>query len=214
MNVPFNPPSPILDLSDSELRNAVKDRTEKNLLCLLDKLSSTVFYKQSSALAALRDAKESRANGDGELQHFFSTVPFTSYDDYSPFVSRFFAQPCGKSAVDNLLAPGLPLFLAHTSGTSGSAPKYFPKYPSPQFTRSPWNSPDAPKISMCGFNSLRISRLVEIVDDDKQLVADLPVTIISSGGLRYYLGIEPRDDDKILDQKGSYITIHHPQRRH
>lgn len=203
MNVPFNPPAPISGLTP-ELTAAVKERVENNLSSLLDKLSKTVFYKKSSALAAVRDAGDpSLVNDDGQLlQRFYRDMPFTSYDDYSSYVSRFFTQPCLQSDVGDLLAPGLPVFLAHTSGTSGSAPKYFPKYPNPLYAPSPWNSPDAPRISMCGFNAIRLNKLVEIVDDNGQVVEDLPVTNVSNGGMRQYLGIGPKDDEKIIDEKG------------
>jgi len=41
-----------------------------------------------------------------------------------------------------------------------------------------------------------------VVDEDGGLVQEIPITTISSGGTRTYMGIEPRDDDKIVSEKG------------
>jgi len=54
MDIP-NPPQPLLALT-SELRERSEKRTKTNLFQILSKLSGTIFFQESPALATLRDA--------------------------------------------------------------------------------------------------------------------------------------------------------------
>jgi hypothetical protein len=212
MSVAFNPPAPVPVLSP-DVKASVKQRVEKNLCRIIAKLSGTVFYHDSSVLSFLRSALGDAGAGkplniaeQGELQaiqQFKTSVPFTTYDDYFPYVSKAVeASPLRSSDVCDLLAPGLPAFIAHSSGTSGAAAKYFLKYPNPRYVGPRWDQPGAHKITMSGINAIRLNSVTDVVDEGGALVQEIPVTTISSGGLRLYMGIGPRDDDKIVSEKG------------
>ena len=136
MNIPSNPPQPILALTP-DLKERLEKRTKTNLLQILSKLSGSIFFQEAPALAALRNVPDSSDNDEELLlyNNFLSHVPLTTYEDYQPFVARFFDnnnnnnKPLRLSDVNNLLSPGLPTFIAHTSGTSGGHIKHFLKYP-------------------------------------------------------------------------------------
>lgn len=218
MNVAFNPPPPILSLS-SDLKASVKKRVEKNLCEIIAKLSGTVFYGDSPVLRSLRSVLGEAGPGKplviaevGEpqvvIQHFCASVPFTTYDDYVPYVSKVAASsPVRLSDVLDLLAPGLPTFVAHSSGTSGEGAKYFLKYPNPRYVGPRWDQPSVHKMMMSGINAACLNSVTEVVDSDGCLVREIPITTISSGGLRTYMGIGPRDDNKIVSEKGGMSWI-------
>ncbi|KAI6151501.1 GH3 auxin-responsive promoter-domain-containing protein, partial [Pisolithus tinctorius] len=87
--------------------------------------SATTYFKESDVLSRFRLAAKEL------FEVYHNNVALSVYEDYLPFISRFFEQPCKKSSVENLMAPGLPCFIAHSSGTSGGATKHFPKYRHP-----------------------------------------------------------------------------------
>ena len=75
----------------------------------------------------------------------------------------------------------------------------------PQISQSTIRRPTdqgAHKITMSGINAIRLNSVTEVVDEDGGLVQEIPTTIISSGGTRTYMGIGPRDDDNIVNEKG------------
>jgi hypothetical protein len=189
----------------------VKQRVEKNLCDIIAKLSGTVFYGDSPVLGSLRSVLGEAGAGNplviaegGEpqfvIQQFHASVPFTTYDDYVPYVSKVAeSSPVRLSDVRDLLAPGLPIFVAHSSGTSGGGVKYFLKYPNPRYVGPRW---DQLSIHMSGISAVCLNSVTGVVDSDGGLVQEIPITTISSGGLRTYMGIGPRDDDKIVSEKG------------
>ena len=213
MNIPsnLNPPQPLLALT-SDLKERLKKRTKANLFQILSKLSGTIFFQEAPALAALRNILGDAYTPllpDGTENHellynFLSHVPLTAYEDYQPFVARFFDNKSPRlSDVNNLLAPGLPAFIAHSSGTSGGHLKHFLKYPSPGRSGRRWDNPDIPGYKMCSFSLLGVDRLIEIVDGNGETVENIPVSIVTAGGIRLRLGIGSMDDAKIIDKKGS-----------
>ena len=215
MSIPSNPPRPILALT-SDLKERLEKRTKANLFQILSKLSGTIFFQEAPALATLRDAlgdANTPLLPDGSENHellykFLSHVPLTTYEDYQPFVARFLDnKPPGLSDVNNLLAPGLPAFIAHSSGTSGGHLKHFLKYPNPGRLRRRWDNPDDPGFKICSFSLLNIDRWIKVVDGDGVTVHDIPVSIATAGGTRVRLGIGPMDDPKIIDKKGSYAKF-------
>ena len=143
------------------------------------------------------------------LHNFLSHVSFTTYKDYQPFVSRFLDNKSPRlSDVNNLLSPGLPTFIAHSSGTSGGQLKHFLKYPIPGRLGRRWDNPDVAPFKICSFSLLNIDRLIKIVDNDWGTVQDIPVIIATAGGTRLRLGIGPTDDAKIIDKKRFAGTIY------
>ena len=96
MNIPTNPPQPLLALT-SDLKERSEKRTKTNLFQILSKLSGTIFFQESPALVTLRDAlggAHTRLLPDGSENHeflhnFLSHVPLTTYEDCQPLVARF-----------------------------------------------------------------------------------------------------------------------------
>ena len=219
MNIPTNPPQPLLALT-SDLKECSEKRTKGNLFQILSKLLGTIFFQEAPALVTLRDTLGDAYTPllpDGSENHeflhnFLSHVPFTTYEDYQPFISRFLDNKSPRlSDVNNLLSPGLPTFIAHSSGTSGGQLKHFLKYPIPGRLGRRWDNPDVAPFKICSFSLLNIDRLIKIVDNDGGTVQDIPVSIATAGGTRLRLGIGPTDDAKIIDKKGSqtqFIGLH------
>ena len=210
MNVPSNPPQPLHALTP-DLNERLEKRTKANLFQILTKLSGAIFFKEAPALVALRNAlgdaytpllPDSSENHELLLK-FLCHVPLTTYEDYQPFVARFFDSKSPKlSDVNNLLSPGLPTFIAHSSGTSGGHLKHFLKYPNPSRFGRRWDNPDIPGFKICSFSLLNVDRWIKVVDGDGVTVEDIPVSIATAGGNRLRLGIGPLDNEKIIDKKG------------
>ncbi|KAF8552839.1 hypothetical protein OG21DRAFT_1485894 [Imleria badia] len=92
---------------------------------------NTQFVQTAPELTEFRHATAGRVDGmDADIlsASFQKTVHFTSYDSYAPFFARFRENPCKASAIVDLVAPGLPDYLALSSSTSGGRAKTFPKY--------------------------------------------------------------------------------------
>jgi len=214
-NIPHSPPPPLLALTP-ELKESLERKAKATLFQILAKLLSTIFFNEAPALATLRNAL-----GDGYspllpdgsenyelLFKFFSCIPLTTYEDYRPFVARLLDTEFPKlSDVNNLLSPGLPAYIAHSSGTSGGGFKYFPKYPIPNGTGLRWDSPDVPGYKLCRFTFLHLNRWKQLVDDDSRAIQGIPLTIESTGRARSRWGIGPEDDAKIIDKKGRYANF-------
>ena len=216
-NIPHIPPPPLLALTP-ELKKSLEKQAKATLFQFLTKLLGTIFFHDAPALATLRNALGdgySPLSPDGSenyelLPKFFSSVPFTTYEDYQPFVARLLDTEFPKlSDVNNLLFPGLPAYIIHSSGTSGGRFKYFLKYPIPSALGPSlqWDSPDVPGFKLCRFNFLNLNRWKQVVDDDGHAIQDIPVTIASTGTVRFRWGIGPKDDAKIIDKKGRYANF-------
>ncbi|KAF5316053.1 hypothetical protein D9619_006900 [Psilocybe cf. subviscida] len=218
MSAPFNPPAPILEVP-SELKEQAKARIQSNLAQLVKKLSGTIFYNDSPCLSNLKvslggsvpgkpvDIADSVTDED-ICEMFVKYVPFTIHDDYQPYISKLLTnEPCQLNDIEHLLAPGLPNFVAHTSGTTGS-PKYFPKYPNPLFwNHSRWDSTEAAKSVKLGqFGTFCFKRLISVMGRDGESLPGIPVTIVSSGHSRAYLGIGTDDDADVVTKKASFMT--------
>ena len=205
------PPPPLQSLTP-ELKLTLQERMESVLIRLMQMNSQTIFFCEAPLFSAFRDRlgyNRSKAGdpsplelGRNFLQCFRETIPLTLYDAYEPFVSRFFENSPRSSSVRDLLSPGFPDFIAQTSGTSGSTVKSFPRYPITE------NGQYIPKgIRFCGFSSLRVSGAVKIVNEEGDLQRELPVTIIGSGIMRRRMGVELKDDDKVMSQTRSFFFL-------
>ena len=95
MNVSYDPPQSLLALTP-ELKESSEKRAKINLFRVLSKLLGTIFFQGAPALATLRNALGDVYKPllpDGLENHelldkFFTCVPFTTYEDYQPFVAR------------------------------------------------------------------------------------------------------------------------------
>lgn len=208
---PLDPPAPLLELPH-ELQQQAKSRIQRNLAQIVKRQSGTVFYKESAALSGLRSALGESTQGeplhvpdtDEEIfQKFSRNVPFTSYDDYYPYVSRLIGEAPHVSEIEHLLAPGLPDFVARTTGTTGQR-KYFPKYPKRVARNLPrWDTPEASmRVKIAQFTMLSMRQFIPVTGRDGETLRRIPLTIFSIGSHRRTLGIGPEDDDDIATKKG------------
>ena len=115
----------------SSLSERLRWRTDKLRSSIVRANCNTQFAQIAPELTEFRQATAGLVDGtDDDIlsESFRKTVQFTTYDSYAPLLARFCEKPCKASAVLDLLAPGLPDYLAESSSTCGGLPKTFPKY--------------------------------------------------------------------------------------
>ena len=126
-----------MDLPDLLLSNTpllseqLRRRTEELRSKIIRANYNTQFARTAPELAKFRHVTAGRVDGVGGdilSESFRKTVDLTTYDSYAPFLAGFLEKPCKASAIVDLLAPGLPDYLAESSSTSGGRPKTFPRY--------------------------------------------------------------------------------------
>lgn len=125
-------PLPELLLSNPpSLSEPLKLRSDE-LRCRIVRANyNTQFAQTAPELADFRRSIDGPVDGMNDnilSESFVKTVHFTTYDSYAPLLARFREKPCNARTVVNLLAPGLPDYIAKSSSTSGGLPKAFPKY--------------------------------------------------------------------------------------
>ncbi|KAF9238196.1 GH3 auxin-responsive promoter [Melanogaster broomeanus] len=145
-----------------------------------------------------------------------STVPTMTYEEYRPFIARFqeFVEPdvVPISKVNNLFAPGLPAFVAHSSGTSGGLPKWFAKYglhPNGKRTCCAVMENVGPKISdgtICAIGSYLSKKVLMLTDPNGETVTRIPVCPVSTGTARVHSGREVSRDRSLRLLKGPNLT--------
>ncbi|KAF9240244.1 GH3 auxin-responsive promoter [Melanogaster broomeanus] len=141
---------------------------------------------------------------------YHDNVSLSVYEHYLPFVSRFFEQPCRTSAVENVMAPGLPYFIAHSSGTSGGATKHFPKYRHPDHmststaqTMQASNPTSKHGGKNCIVYSLGYRQVVDCQNENGDIDRRMPVCLMSTGTIRMY-------NDMAVERDHIYQTIRVP----
>ena len=186
--------------SESKLQAAVKDRFLRVLVDIISKNRQTQFFRESDALESFRKAAGSL---DEESTHdlFRTHIPFTTYDTYLPYISRFRQVPCLASSVRDLMSPGLPRVLVQTSGTSGSSFKFFPKYSLTKILQPPEE-----EFTRCSLLSIRVLDVVNLTLEDGGS-SPLPITIGTSGNIRIRNGIHVGDEPSLASKfRTSYST--------
>ncbi|KIJ64579.1 hypothetical protein HYDPIDRAFT_111943 [Hydnomerulius pinastri MD-312] len=212
------PPVPIATLTP-ELVDSLHKRTQAVLSYLVQTNSVSAYFKQSDVLSDFRNAlslTEDRhmgavqSNPETLFQTYHENVALSVYEHYLPFVSRLFEQPCKSSAVENLMAPGLPYFIAHSSGTSGGATKHFPKYRHPEHmststsqTMQASNPTSKNGGKNCIVYSLGYRQVVTSVNEDGGVDRQMPVCLMSTGTIRMY-------NDMAVERDPIYQTIRIP----
>ena len=108
----------------------LKEATDQRLQNVIGVIITSRYASSSSYLADFRSTiRDKDVKEDSSvLSDFRNLVPLTDYEAYRPWMAKFLERPCKLSEVENLLAPGLPSFIAITGSTSGSKPKYFTRY--------------------------------------------------------------------------------------
>jgi hypothetical protein len=162
---------------------------------------NTQFAQTSPELAEFRRATAGLVDGmDDDIlsESFRKTVQFTTYNSYAPFLARFFEKPCKASAINNLLAPGLPDYLVKSSSTSGDLPKTFAKYG----RLSKIRSSDAKSWAIADPLRRRTTAYVwhlgwdqmDVEDEDNCLVTPVYLTFMSAASRRLDLCLDPEKD--------------------
>lgn len=117
-------------------------------------------------------------------------VPLSDYDSCKPFMMAFDKHPCKEAEVENIFAPGLPLFLIVSSATSGRGPKFRPQHHCYMPTAF-FDSPGL--ITAAIFYDYREVKKAE--REPRQIVGRVPVTYVPAGVTRATLGWTNSDDD-------------------
>ncbi|KAH7909002.1 GH3 auxin-responsive promoter, partial [Hygrophoropsis aurantiaca] len=203
---------PITILSP-ELQIQLKEHTEGALKEIITTNLQTRFLQEFDGLREFRDAiellKDRSAHETWEC--FRDSVPLTYYDAYEPFISRFLAEPCKEEDVKDLLSPGLPFFIALSSGTSGKAAKLFPKYHHYVDAASSRKSATA---KGCHILSMTYFRVVDVLRyEEPEKPTRVIITTATSGMMRmqHDLGIEkdPQAIKMTLPNTTSPVAVGH-----
>ena len=192
----MNPLPPVSSLSSLQQRS-LQNRLETLLIGTIKKNCNTIYFREAPLLSDLRGQLTPASAEDTSILTAFSTlVPLSTYEDYRPFVVRFLRPtPYPSHEVRDLLSPGLPLFIAQSSGTSGSEFKYFPKYPHALFKQGPPSSPPGgAQLKTAALYGLHSMKTIEFEEDGADKI---PVTIITSGFFRVIYGITPDNESKM-----------------
>ena len=116
--------SPLVSLPP-QLSASLKEETDSRLQKIIRANITSRYACSSSHLADFRLAiADKDLKEDYTLSDFRRLVPLTDYDAYRPWLDKFMERPCKLSEVENLLAPGLPSYIAVSSSTFGSTPKH------------------------------------------------------------------------------------------
>ena len=186
----------------------IAERTNRTLLKIIRANLNTQYAAQAPTLSAFRDAVAAHGGTDVDatlLADFRAHIPLSNYDCYKPFVEKFHKQPCKKEEVENLLASGLPEFIAASSATTGPTPKILPKY-SHRSTppRCTFFSPDSENpvaaVTYCGCMDLK-----EIVRAPGQEIQKIPVFTISGASMRRCFGWKVEDDQSRMSRISTYF---------
>ena len=113
-----------------QLLATLKEETDRSLQNIINANITSRYASSSSYLADFRSAiaLDKNVNEDSTLSAFRRLVPLTDYEVYSPWIAKFLERPCKLLEVENLLAPGLPRFIAVSSSTSSNKRKHFARY--------------------------------------------------------------------------------------
>ncbi|KAI6110150.1 hypothetical protein F5141DRAFT_1004078 [Pisolithus sp. B1] len=127
--MPTNTVHPITALTP-RLEAALREDTDRRLGNLIAGNINTRYARSSSQLSdfclAIKD--KDVQNDESILSDFRRLVFPTNYESYRPYFEKFNSRPCRSSEVENVLAPGLPIYIPLSSSTSGKKSKQFAKY--------------------------------------------------------------------------------------
>ncbi|KAI5998647.1 GH3 auxin-responsive promoter [Pisolithus albus] len=172
-----------------ELKAALRERTEHCLRDIVGANITTIYGISAPSLSLFRQAiagKDVKEDPTGIID-FRQAVPLTDYGRYSPFIAKFFCHPRKLSELENLLAPGLPNYIAKSSSTTGNKPKLLPKYPR-RWSATPSSFAKRLHLASSGkavhMFSLALRDVLDIVGEDGEVVKKIPVCIGSCGGTR------------------------------
>ncbi|KAI6138933.1 GH3 auxin-responsive promoter [Pisolithus tinctorius] len=167
-----------------ELEAILKEDADRRLRNLIAANIKTRYARCSPQLSDFRLAIEDKdiQNDESILSDFRQLVSPTDYESYRPYMMMFNSRPCKLSEVENMLAPGLPIYIPLSSATTQKKPKQFAKYFRSQ-PYSPNPSPFHVQATSLIF-TLAYRDSVEVVTDSGEVVTRIPVCNESIGVTR------------------------------
>ena len=193
-----------------QLLAVLKEGTDKRLQNVIGVLITSRYASSSPYLADFRSTTRDKDVKEDStvLSDFRNLVPLTDYEAYRPWMAKFIERPCELSEVENLLAPGLPSFLAITGSTSGREPKYFTRY----LAFAGLIRPAQDKVPSAFLTARTASTLwwgcidlVEVTTPSGDVVKTIPVTGVTSGFARTMQGWSIETDNTRLTSLGEYL---------
>ncbi|KAH7912887.1 GH3 auxin-responsive promoter [Hygrophoropsis aurantiaca] len=195
-----SPAGPIAVLTPA-LRDALRARTEGVLARLVSTNMHTHYARESDDFYDFRQSAQNSISEIELLSHFRAHIPLTTYASYEPFIERLLnpSNQCDAEDVTDLFAPGLPYFIAVSSATSGPRAKFFAKYRHPpgigyESVDKSANPTSDSGGKNCIVYSLNYRHLVTVTRDGRDVVARMPVTLMSSGSIRMQNGMDVDKD--------------------
>ncbi|KAH7912888.1 GH3 auxin-responsive promoter [Hygrophoropsis aurantiaca] len=183
------------------LRDALRMRTEGVLARLISTNMHTRYAQESDDFSDFRQSAQNSISETELLSHFRAHIPLTTYASYEPFIERLLnpSNQCDAEDVTDLFAPGLPYFIAVSSATSGPRAKFFAKYRHPpgigyESVDKGANPTSDSGGKNCIVYSLNYRHLVTVTRDGHDVVARMPVTLMSSGSIRMQNGMDVDKD--------------------
>ncbi|KAF8888218.1 GH3 auxin-responsive promoter [Infundibulicybe gibba] len=204
--------TPVLQSLSTQYAKQLKQRICGTLSHIINNNSKTTYFRDAPLLAQYRaelelDSIPKQGTPEVDLSTFTRTVPLSTYEDYRPYISRFTENPCLQSSVDSLLAPGLPIFVAASSGTSGSSAKYYPKYARPVentdralFASMMAGTPETDGPTRCIVFGLRYTHLLDVFDGQK-VVRKIPFGFGTAGTFCGHNGWEIENDNEFIKMR-------------
>ncbi|KAI6129067.1 GH3 auxin-responsive promoter [Pisolithus croceorrhizus] len=189
----------------SELETVLKEDTDRRLRILIAANIKSRYARSSSDLSDFRLSIENKdvQTDESVLSDFRRLVPTTNYQSYRPFVDKFNSRPCKLSEVEDLLAPGLPIYIPLSSATTNKKSKQFIKYSRSQpYSQGP--PPVRTKITALLY-SFAYREPVEVVADSGEIVRRIPQCNQSSGVMRLHNNWSFETDDTRM---GSILPGH------
>ncbi|KAI6038445.1 GH3 auxin-responsive promoter [Pisolithus marmoratus] len=167
-----------------ELETILKKDTDRRLRNLITANIKSRYARSSSKLSDFRLAIEGKnVQTDGSvLSDFRRLVPTTDYESYRPFFDKFNSRSCKLSDVEDMLAPGLPVYISLSSATTNKKSKQFVKYPRSE----PYaHGPPLVRVKTTAFlYTFAYRDPVEVLADSGEIVRRIPLCNQSSGVVR------------------------------
>ncbi|KAI6009406.1 GH3 auxin-responsive promoter [Pisolithus orientalis] len=188
-----------------ELEAVLKEDTDRRLRDLIAMNSKSRYARSSSSLSDFRLAIENTdvQTDESVLADFRRLVPLTDYESYRPFFDKFNSRPCKLSEVEDMFAPGLPVYIPLSSATTNRKSKQFVKY----FRSQPYaHGPPPLRIKTTAFLFTFAYRdPVEVVTDSGEVTKRIPLCNQSSGVMRLQNNWSIETDDTRM---GSILPGH------
>lgn len=196
-----------------ELSHRLREQVETTLVQLIRKNRHTRYVSESPVFSDFRGALDTLGDASDVVQDesllecFRATIPLTGYDSYEPFVNKLVTPGSRETDVKDMFSPGLPYFIASSSGTSGKKAKLFAKYR--HAARSSLQDVDEhanPVSTQGGKNcivySLAYQNVVEVIGDEGTTVGQFPITSMSSGVIRMQYDLRVDKDPWVITLTG------------